>query len=308
MTSLGVVIPLFNKAGWIGETLASLAAQEVPPEALIIVDDASTDGSMAAAEAALAQHAEALGGTRVELIRRARNGGPGAARNDGIARAGTELLFCLDADDKLRPDALRRVRAAMTDHRLDIMVVGFASDPPGEDFPDIGALAGELAVLEEDLFLLPSPLRTAARPNFFMGRASNVVVRRARLYGHAYCTEARLNEGVDLWYRVLRDVAASGGRAGLCAAPMIRFRILADSLSHRAPESWRELATPPTVLRYADSADAEDRAMAAMLAERWVDHALEVLPGDEPAAFLAHHRALLEGLGVAPSPPQRRAG
>ena len=41
-----VVIPLYDKAAWIGETIASLAAQTLPPSELIVVDDASTDHSV----------------------------------------------------------------------------------------------------------------------------------------------------------------------------------------------------------------------------------------------------------------------
>jgi glycosyltransferase involved in cell wall biosynthesis len=308
MTSLAIVIPLFNKGAFVGETIASLALQDEPPDALIVVDDASTDGSALAAERALAAQADRLAGTRVTLIRRDRNGGPGQARNDGIARADSDLLFCLDADDSLRPDALARVRAAMTARRLDLLVLGYASDPPGEHFPDLDALTDEIAPLGDSLFLLPFPMRTAAHPDFIMGRASNVAVRRARLAGHAFCTEARLNEGVDLWHRVLRAIVAESGRAGLCAEPLIRFRILPDSLSHRPAHSWRDLPPPPTLLRHADSQDPDDRAMAAMLAGRWVDHALELLPRDEQRTFLARHRPLLEGLGALPAAKARRAG
>ncbi|WP_371926316.1 glycosyltransferase family 2 protein, partial [Chromobacterium sp. S0633] len=38
-----VIIPLYNKRAYIGETIASLAAQEKAPHEIIIVDDASTD-------------------------------------------------------------------------------------------------------------------------------------------------------------------------------------------------------------------------------------------------------------------------
>ncbi|WP_163364814.1 glycosyltransferase family 2 protein, partial [Escherichia coli] len=57
MISLAVVIPLFDKREFIGEAIASIAGQDAPPDALILVDDASTDGSAAAAERALALHA-----------------------------------------------------------------------------------------------------------------------------------------------------------------------------------------------------------------------------------------------------------
>jgi glycosyltransferase involved in cell wall biosynthesis len=300
MTSLAIVIPLFNKHAFVGGTIASLAMQSAPPEQLIIIDDASTDDSAGAAERALAAHADGLRATRVELVRLPRNGGPGAARNAGIERADSDILLCLDADDSLRKDALALIRAHMQRHDLAMMVLGYASDPPGEAFPDVAALGGDLAALEEDLFLLPSPLRAAAHPEFMMGRASNVAVRRQALGRHRYNIEAWLNEGVDLWYRVLRGVVASGGRAGVCAAPLIRFRISPDSLSHRPIDDWRMLEVPPTVRRCRDSVDPDDRAMAAMLAGRWLAHALEVLPAGEKAQFLAQHGPLLAAMDLLP--------
>ncbi len=292
MTSLAVVIPLFDKRAYIGEAIASLAGQEAPPDTLIIVDDASTDGSAEAAEQALARHAAALAGTRVELVRRVENGGPGAARNSGIERADCELLLCLDADDMLRPDALRRMRAAMDRHALAMAVVGFASEPAGEVFPELELFAGELEPIGDELFLLVDPPHAVAHPEFMMGRASNVVVRRRWLGEHRYAG-AQLNEGVDLWYRVLKDVAAADARVGLISEPLIRFRIVPDSLSRRRYDDWRTLEIPPTVLRYRHSSDPRDRRMAEMLAARWHDHALAALPKEQRPLFLAHYHDLL---------------
>lgn len=291
MSSLAVVIPLFDKRAFIGEAIASLAGQEAPPDVLIIVDDASTDGSVEVAEQALSLHATAFRGTRVELIRRTQNGGPGAARNSGIERADCELLICLDADDMLRPDALRRMREVMASHALAMAVVGFASEPAGEVFPELELFAGELEPIEEGLFLLIEPLRAAAHPEFMMGRASNVVVRRRWLGAHRY-VGAQLNEGVDLWYRVLKDVVAADRRVGLIAPPLIRFRVVSDSLSRRRSDDWRTLEIPPTVLRYRDSTDPCDHRMAEMLLTRWHDYALTVLPEEQRPLFLAHYRHL----------------
>ncbi|MEG3149114.1 glycosyltransferase [Sphingomonas sp. ZT3P38] len=298
MTTLCVIIPLFDKRAFIGDAIASLALQDMPPDQLIVVDDASTDGSAEAAERALAEHAGALRSTRVELLRRPGNGGPGAARNTGLDRADADLILCLDADDALGPDALRRIGEAMDMHALAMMVLGYASDPPGEIFPELPALADELTPLAGDVLLLADPLRAAAHPDFFMGRASNVVVRREWIAEHRYHADARLNEGIDLWYRVARSIVAGGGRVGLFAAPLIRFRVTSESLSHRPHRDWRTLEVPPTVRRYQDSSDPYDRAVARMLTDRWVDHALSILPDDQKALFLAHHQALLLQMSV----------
>lgn len=294
-----VVIPLHDKRDYIADTLASLAEQTLPPDQLVLVDDASTDDSLAVARAALATHAHVLRDCAVEVLALPRNVGPGAARNAGLARARGEIVSFLDADDRYRPDALRIIDERMRTHALELAVLGFDSDPQGERFPEPGTLDAELQPLADDTLLLPAPLRTAGHPAFLMGRASNVAVRRRWLEGLCYHTEARLNEGVDFWYRVLRGIVAQDGRVGLIAAPLIRFRIVADSLSHRPPQDWRALQPPPSVLRYLDSDDGDDRRLAAMLAARWHDYALSAL--EDPTqrrAFLDAHRDLFARVGV----------
>ena len=82
MTSLSVIIPNYNRAALIGETLDNVFAQTRPPDEVIVVDDGSTDDSVAVIERY---------GARITLIRQA-NAGPGAARNRGLAAARGELI------------------------------------------------------------------------------------------------------------------------------------------------------------------------------------------------------------------------
>jgi hypothetical protein len=173
-----------------------------------------------------------------------------------------------------------------------VAVLGYDTAPHTERFPQLGTLDAELIALESDTFLIPEPLRTAAHPAFVMGRASNVAVRRALLDGLSYHTGAQLNEGIDFWYRVLKAAVHEGARVGLITAPLIRFRILDDSLSHRLVANWRELEVPPSLLRYADSGDAEDQRFAAMLARRWVDHARFILANPAQWRDFCHHHAV----------------
>src|SRR5262247_2937258 len=95
---ISVVVPFFNNVAFLGDCLASIAAQTYPDLQVIMVDDGSTDGS---AEIARAQ---AAADPRFELISQP-NGGPGSARNRGVAAATGEFLAFVDADDLLPPDA-----------------------------------------------------------------------------------------------------------------------------------------------------------------------------------------------------------
>jgi glycosyltransferase involved in cell wall biosynthesis len=94
-----VVVPVYNAAAWVAETIRSVLAQTCDPHCLelVLVDDGSTDAGMAVAE---------------EVLRRGRvpyrfvclsNGGPSLARNAGWRLAQGEWVQFLDADDLLHP-------------------------------------------------------------------------------------------------------------------------------------------------------------------------------------------------------------
>jgi glycosyltransferase involved in cell wall biosynthesis len=89
-----VVIPAHQAAAYLPVTLESLQAQTALPEAVVVVDDGSTDGT--------AEVARRFGATVVQQAQR----GPGAARNRGIELARTEFVAFLDADDWYAPDKL----------------------------------------------------------------------------------------------------------------------------------------------------------------------------------------------------------
>jgi len=126
-----IVIPVYNRAALIGRALRSCLEQDFIDFEIIVVDDGSTDGSVAAIRA--------VADPRVTLIEHERNRGVGPARNSGMSRASGEWIVCLDSDDELLPGALRSMyhRAASTGQDVDglrfmvLMDNGFLSpDPP----------------------------------------------------------------------------------------------------------------------------------------------------------------------------------
>ena len=94
---ISVVIPLYNKERQIAHTLRSVFAQTFQDFEVVIVDDGSTDGSVA--------EVEKFTDSRIRLIRQV-NAGVAAARNRGIEEAQGELIAFLDADDEWKPEYL----------------------------------------------------------------------------------------------------------------------------------------------------------------------------------------------------------
>lgn len=97
MTSISVVIPLFNKEKYILRALESVLAQTVLPDEIIVVDDGSTDNGP--------ELVQSFPDPRLKLIRQKRRRESGA-RNRGVAAAQGELVAFVDADDAWKPSFL----------------------------------------------------------------------------------------------------------------------------------------------------------------------------------------------------------
>ncbi|MEV0729300.1 glycosyltransferase family A protein [Polymorphospora sp. NPDC050346] len=100
---VSVVIPCYNRARTVALCVDSVLRQTHPAIEIIVVDDASDDGS--------AMIAASAGAT---VLRLTTNSGPGAARNLGAEHAQGEILFFLDADVALEPGSVAAAVAELS--------------------------------------------------------------------------------------------------------------------------------------------------------------------------------------------------
>ena len=104
-----VVVPARDRPESLDRCLDSLAGSDRVADRVVVVDDGSL------APEAVAEVSTRHGAT---LIRRPVNGGPGAARNDGLASVATELVAFLDSDCEVSPGWLDRLVVMFADPEL----------------------------------------------------------------------------------------------------------------------------------------------------------------------------------------------
>ena len=97
---VSVIMPAYNGAAWIGETIESVLAQTFTDFEIVIVDDCSTDTTW--------QVLQRFTDPRIRLFRAERNGGPVQARNIAFSHARGRYIVGLDQDDLCMPDRFAR--------------------------------------------------------------------------------------------------------------------------------------------------------------------------------------------------------
>ena len=99
---ISIVVPVYNAAPYIENTVQMVLQQTYQDFELILVDDCSTDNSVALLEELLEQRKD----VRLRLVKKERNQGAAAARNTGLDMASGRYIAFLDADDVWLPHRL----------------------------------------------------------------------------------------------------------------------------------------------------------------------------------------------------------
>ena len=147
---VSVVIPAYNRAHSIGKSVESVLQQTYRPLELIVVDDGSTDGTVAA----LSEF-----GDRIVVIRQP-NGGPSSARNTGVANAKGGIISFLDSDDTWEPAKLERQVSLMNRGGEEVICCvcnsrNFVNNTELENSFEIAGVDGEIT---EGFWLNPAEL------------------------------------------------------------------------------------------------------------------------------------------------------
>jgi glycosyltransferase involved in cell wall biosynthesis len=213
-----VIIPVYNGAAFIADTVKSVLAQTFRDFELIVLDDGSTDDTP-----------NILGALQDPALRVVRKSNSGVAdtRNQGLGLARGELVAFLDADDLFTPENLA--------HKVRFL----------DEHPDVGLVHSEIYFFNES-----GNLRTHGRAECqgsvlapllefkaMVNSPSSALIRRellARVGGF----DIRLSTSADrdLWIRLAAET-----RFGYLPEPLVRYRLHSGQMHHNIDAMERDL-------------------------------------------------------------------
>lgn len=305
---VSVILPTYNRAGFLDGALASIADQTYLQRELVIVDDGSTDETPAVLDRLAA---EGRGSFRV--VRQA-NAGAYAARNTGLDHATGDLVAFFDSDDLWLPHHLRDSVAALVAEpdvdwvfgacRIEDMESGRELEPStfyvrGSPRPFLSLRSrrtGTLSVIDDD-----RALEVQIRHGLYCG-LQNSVIRRSVFATRRFWPDYLVVEDEMFVIRLLAD----GARFAYYDRPHVVYRVHGDNSSGSAlgqdtarnrrifaemvrglERIGRETALPPRARRALGRRLAHERFWGLGYSSCWQS-------GDATGARAAYRQALAE--------------
>jgi len=250
---VSVVMPAYNIEPYIAAAVRSALATGLPDVEVLVVDDGSTDGTVAAVRA--------IDDARITVIEAARSGGPSRPRNIGLARARAPYVSLLDSDDLLKPGKLGASVAALEACPSAGLAFGDYEkmDPDGNvfetsfvyDYPVFQSLAWRPAGDDWRLIQQHELARGLLYENFI---GTSGVVMRTELVRHlgGFLEELPNGDDLDLWFRLAHCCDALYSprvghsyrmRAGsVVRGPRIRNALSSIKIMEREKARWHERA------------------------------------------------------------------
>jgi len=237
--AVSVCIPTFNGGPWLREAIESALAQDYADLEVVVCDDASTDDTVAVAQA--------FGDERVRVVVNRERAGMARNWNQSVLESrGAHIKFLMQ-DDLLAPGCVGRMLDLFGEDPEVGMVFcerELAFDDPadpasrlfGRRFGELHSRLGPLARINDGRVLFAAMERDRFRDNM-IGEPSAVMVSRAAL-ADLGLFNVRLHQLTDLemWLRIARSY-----RVGFISEPLATFRVhsrSASSRNERTGSSW----------------------------------------------------------------------
>jgi glycosyltransferase involved in cell wall biosynthesis len=216
-----VLLAVHNGEPYVRDAVASMLEQTYRDFEFVIVDDASTDGTVATIES--------FGDDRIRLLRNAHNLGQVPSLNRGLQEARGDIIARIDADDVSHPQRLAK-QVAVLDANPSVALVGSWMTLVDERGRKVGALRRSLRGYADFIYHTLIMRVYVAHPAALYRRAPVLEVG-------GYDERTGPAEDKDLW----RKLALAGWDARIVEEPLVRYRLHDAQLSQTRAEYQREV-------------------------------------------------------------------
>ncbi|MCC8359555.1 glycosyltransferase family 2 protein [Salinimicrobium sediminilitoris] len=209
---VSVIMPAYNAAAFIAESIRSVQQQSHLEWELLVIDDASKDGTSEVVEALKEKD------DRIKLHILPTNQGAGFARNIGIKAATGDFISFLDADDLWKPSKLEKQLKVMQEENMQVCFSSYE-------------------LMNEDGQSLKKQIKALKTLSFDKLKKANYIgnltgIYSARALGKIYCPLIRKRQDWGLW---LLAVKKAGGARGI-QEPLAIYRERKGSISQNKVE------------------------------------------------------------------------
>lgn len=219
---VSVIIPAYNTEAYIARAIASALSQTLQNIEIIVVDDASSDGTVAIARS--------FQDERVRVFVNAQNMGAAGARNRALREAQGNWVAVLDSDDWYAPERLERLLQVAQAEQADMVADDLYYVQDGDDTPLSTLIKGSGQTLTEirridPVFFVETDVY--GQQGLHLG-LSKPLMRRRFLIEHGIEYDLSLRLGQDFW--LYMNCLINGARYFLVPEPYYYYRFRPNSL------------------------------------------------------------------------------
>lgn len=213
---VSIIVPVYNAANYIEQTIQSILAQDYENWELILVENGSTDNSV--------DKIRSFSDERIRLIVMEGNAGAANARNEGMRQASGVFVGYIDADDLWRSDKLSKQISFMEEKSAAFSFTGY-------EFGDENAVGtGKIVRVPETLSYKQALSNTTIFTSTVM--FDTRLLEKDKLY-----MPNVKSEDTALWFQILRE----GNIAYGLDENLVTYRRPANSLSSNKMEALRRI-------------------------------------------------------------------
>ncbi len=217
---VSIVVPVYNVKAYIEQTIQSVLNQTYTNWELLLVENASTDGTLAVLQEYLTAHHD----DRVKFYHIPENIGAAAARNFGVNESTGRYLTYLDSDDLWHPEKLEKQLAFMREKDAAFSFTGY------EFATADGEATGKTVNVPETICYKEALKNTTIF-------TSTVMFDTAKFSKEELMMPLVKSEDTALWWRILRSGVTGYG----LNETLVLYRRIANSLSSNKVEAMRRV-------------------------------------------------------------------